>query len=210
MSSSRRGASFAGDKHTAGDQLYEWSDGRLEVAAVDTADTTCGATLGDMHAGSVTFHGPIPEITGGALGHIASAVSQDGSRVFFESPDPWAEVETEIYSEGRCQQPTDLYVRENGETIDISAPPPASPIAATLASSGRHRTARRSSSPAQQQLTPDKTNTNPDLYEYDVETTRSRACRSGPPGYDDANVQSASHLLTARMSTSSRRGSCTR
>ena len=182
---------LAGDKHAAGDQLYEWSDGHLEVAALDSAATTCGATLGDMHAGSVMFHGPIPEITGGALGHIASAVSQDGSRVFFESPDPWAEIETEIYSQGRCQQPTDLYMRENDQTIDISAPPPGVTDRGDARFIGATPDGSRVFFTSPTQLTPSKTNTDPDLYEYDVEDGALTRLSVGPPGYDDANVQSA-------------------
>jgi len=167
---------FAGDTHTQDDQLYEWSDGHLQVAALDSAAATCGATLGDMHGGIV--HG---QTAAGFLGHIASAVSQNGSRVFFESPDPWAE----------CPQPTDLYMREGDQTIDISAPPPGVADRGDARFVGASPDGSHVFFTTPTQLTPSKTSTDPDLYEYDVETGALTRLSVGPPGHDDANVQSA-------------------
>jgi len=179
---------FAGDAHAGGDQLYEWSDGHLQVAALDSAATTCGATLGDMHGGTVLYDGVVPGIVGGALGHIASAVSRDGSRVFLESPDPWAEATTAV--RGRCP-PTDLYLREDDQTIDISAPPPGVADRGDARFVGATPDGSRVFFTTPTQLTASKTNTGPDLYEYDVETGALTRLSVGPPGHDDANVQSA-------------------
>ncbi|MGO8904622.1 MAG: hypothetical protein ACLQMH_03245 [Solirubrobacteraceae bacterium] len=128
-----------------------------------------------MHQGSAGS-------SAGALGHIASAVSQDGSRVFFESPDPWV----------GCAQPTDLYVRENAHTtVDISAAPPGVTDRGDARFIGATPDGSQVFFTTPTQLTASKTNTDPDLYSYDLETHALTRLSVGPPGHDDANVQSA-------------------
>jgi hypothetical protein len=80
--------------------LYEWIDGELRLVNVTNAGTlvsACGAMLG---------YGISPE---GQFAH--NAVSEDGSKIFFTSP------------ELNCGEPTRLYMRVDGtETVEVSAP----------------------------------------------------------------------------------------
>lgn len=87
-----------------GAQLYEWAAGQLRVAGVlpDGSIPAGGALAGDAEGV-------------GYPGFVEHAISTDGSRVFFESPDPVTEL-----AEG---MPRQLYVRIDGErTVDVSAP----------------------------------------------------------------------------------------
>jgi hypothetical protein len=83
--------------------LYEWSEGRLRLVNVDSEGkllNPCGATLG--------------EAGGNGEGTAINAVSADGSRVFFTSP--------EAPGLAGCPEPQ-LYMRVGGkETVDLSEP----------------------------------------------------------------------------------------
>lgn len=90
--------------------LYDWTGGQLRLVNVKgegsnaEALNRCGAVLGEGFPGE----GP------GAVG----AVSADGSKIFFTSPEPTA---------GRlgtaCEEPSHLYMRVDGrETVEVSAP----------------------------------------------------------------------------------------
>jgi hypothetical protein len=85
--------------------LYEWSEGRLQLVNVDGEGrllNSCGAALGSPTQGSSGEGGTI------------NAVSADGSRVFFTSP-----AEQELPG---CPEPQ-LYMRVDGrETVDVSEP----------------------------------------------------------------------------------------
>ncbi|HTC60922.1 MAG TPA: NHL repeat-containing protein [Solirubrobacteraceae bacterium] len=89
--------------------LYDASNGGLSLVNVNTDGTLtsrCGAVLGG--AGG---RGP------GGGSH--NAVSSDGSKIFFTSPDPYGSG-FHCRAEGYAPQ---LYMRENGErTVEISAP----------------------------------------------------------------------------------------
>ena len=80
--------------------LYEWVGGQLQLVNVTDAGSlvsACGAMLG---------YGTEPE---GNFAH--NAVSEDGSKILFTSPEPG------------CGAPTKLYMRVDGsETIEVSAP----------------------------------------------------------------------------------------
>jgi hypothetical protein len=146
------------DTHTPGaNQVYEWTQaGGLRLAGVDSAGTAtspCGAVLAD-----------------GVGGLSRHDVSQDGSRVFFESPDPLQHTH-ELSSP--CDRPVELYMRENGSaTIDISKPPGGvSDYGASFV--GASQDGSRVFFISESALTPDKAQSGPgyaDLYEYDSET----------------------------------------
>jgi hypothetical protein len=168
-------AQLAGDTHTAGRQLYEWtSAGGLHVVGVDDTGepvSSCGAVLA------------------GGEGLSYPDVSQDGSRVFFQAPDPSGS------GDPACRQPSELYVRENGSTtVEISKAPPGAAecepgvteCAATFV--GASSDGSKVFFVTRTQLTPDKADSDPDLYEYDVETGALTRLSVGPPSYDDADV----------------------
>jgi hypothetical protein len=171
-------AQLASDTHAAGEQVYEWtSAGGLHVVGVDDAGNpvnSCGAVL----AGGTRVSYP--------------DVSQDGSRVFFEAPDPLG---YEVSGDPACKQPSELYVRENGSTtVEVSKAPPGAAecehgvteCAATFV--GASTDGSKVFFVTRSQLTPDKADTDPDLYEYDVETGALTRLSVGPPGYDDADL----------------------
>jgi hypothetical protein len=90
--------------------LYERFDGQTRLVDVNNNGSllsTCGASLGDS---ALNYEG-------------LNAVSDDGSRIFFEdSSDPYVDEEAPCYQEG---QPVvrQLYVREDDQrTIEVSAP----------------------------------------------------------------------------------------
>jgi hypothetical protein len=91
--------------------LYDWTGGELRLVNVKgerphiEALDQCGAELGEG------FPGEAP----GAVG----AVSEDGSKIFFTSPEPAA-----IRFGATCEPPR-LYMRVDGrETVEVSAPAP--------------------------------------------------------------------------------------
>jgi hypothetical protein len=89
-----------------GAELYEWVAGQLRVVGV-------------LPDGSIPAGGAVPGNTQsvGGIEFVEHAISSDGSRIFFESPDPVVE-----QAEGTPRQ---LYVRIKGErTVEVSAPTP--------------------------------------------------------------------------------------
>ncbi len=92
--------------------LYEWTDEYLHLVNVESGPLAnpCGAQLG---AGS--SRGGSGDLTGSTV----HAVSENGSKIFFTSPDP----EAGNISEPGCDEPSRLYMRLNGsETVEVSAP----------------------------------------------------------------------------------------
>jgi hypothetical protein len=187
-------ARLAGDTHTAGRQTYEWtSAGGLRVAGVNDAGepvSSCGAVLA------------------GGRGLSYPDISRDGSRVFFQSPDPRGrELAEDAYKQGEiteseeqvvrkaCEQPVELYIRENGSsTFEISKAPPGAAECETGTSEcaaafvGASEDGSKVFFVTRTRLTPDKNDSDPDLYEYNVETGALKRLSVGPPAYDDANL----------------------
>ncbi len=87
----------------AGAALYKRAGGRTELVNVNSEGSllgACGATIGG-----------VPE--------TYKAVSEDGSRVYFTTPDPRQFVNFTVAS---CQAPAQVYLREGDRTIHISQP----------------------------------------------------------------------------------------
>ena len=156
---------------TAGQSLYDRSESQLNLVSVKPDGTvfTCGAVLGD---GDYSF--------GGTMG----AVSADGSRMFFQTPDPAGSGDPE------CGQPTRLYARVNGtETIEVSAPEhvdPEGPQPVTYM--GASRDGSKVFFLTQEQLTADDPGHAPELYEYDLEAEDLKRISGGPTGTAVGNV----------------------
>jgi len=186
---------FPGDTHIAGDQVYEWtSAGGLHAVGVNEAGepvSSCGAVLASSESSPAGWD-----------------VSGDGSRVFFQSPDPHGSKKAELeYSTGAitlserelvlhaCKQPSELYVREDGSlTIEISKAPHGVPECEPGVSEceahfvGASEDGSKVFFVTSSHLTPGNPNTDPNLYEYDVQTGALKRLSVGEEGYDDADV----------------------
>jgi hypothetical protein len=163
--------------------LYEWVNGQLRIVNITTGGslvTTCGAELGF----GVDVAGK----------HAHNAVSSDGSKIFFTSPDPHAE----NHSEPGCEEPTHLYMRVNGsETVDVSAPDPGvndpngfQSVFYEGASAGGSKVFFITKT----ELTPDDTFHDPEpqtgeLYEYDTNTRTLTRISRGESGVADGIVE---------------------
>jgi Tol biopolymer transport system component len=150
--------------------LYEYSEGHYSLVNEKEGKTTspCGA---------------ISPASEGYVGVYSHAVSSDGSRVFFLSPDPKNNKcyhETESGFEG---VPPELYVREGGRTREVSVPEtgvsdPEGPEPAAFA--GASADGSRVFFITRGELTADDAgNIDPELYEYDTQTEKLTRVSSG-------------------------------
>jgi hypothetical protein len=151
--------------------LYQWTGGQLHLLNVDSDGkllNTCGAQVGGAEAGTAI-----------------NAVSADGSKVFFVSPEP--------ETPPPCPQPQ-LYMRVDGrETVEISKPQ-----GLTVAPSGLGRVFYDGASlngskvffTAESALTRDAGEHGSYLYEYDTEALegqRLTLIANGVEAYDKVN-----------------------
>lgn len=92
------------DTHTAGAGLYMSHEGTLSFIGTDEHGDVvpCGAVLANDNS----------NLAGIGTGFKQDGISEDGRTVAYEAPDPAA----------GCSDPTDVYVRSNGTTIDVSKP----------------------------------------------------------------------------------------
>jgi Tol biopolymer transport system component len=143
-------------------QLYERFNGQTRVVALNSAGNpigTGGAVLGNGRN----------VVPAGASG----AVSDDGSRVFFEAPCPAGQTFTAL--EITCatpppSDPTQLYVRENAQTtVNVGAPERSTPGNAPQTTTFQGATADGSKVlfTTTAQLVDGDTDTSNDLYLYD-------------------------------------------
>jgi hypothetical protein len=88
--------------------LYDWSGGRLRLVnfrSEGSLVSLCGAELGSGAAAETS--------------NTVHAVSEDGSKIFFTSP----QISRALPSEPSCKEPTQLYMRSGeNEPVEISAP----------------------------------------------------------------------------------------
>jgi hypothetical protein len=93
----------------AGEALYDRVAGHTLLVGVNTdgsLTSACGAVLGDGFTSSPSQ---------------ANAVSSDGARIFFESPDPAGSGDASCPPAAGGTQPVEVYVRENAaDTVQIS------------------------------------------------------------------------------------------
>lgn len=158
--------------------LYQWASGHLSLVNVTTAGTltsACGAALG----------------SGIEPGVAHNAVSNDGSKIFFLSPDPTAV--NKGASDPSCSQPTHLYMRLNGnQTVDVSAPSPG-----VNDPTGFHSVAYEGAAAdgskvffiTTTELTADDTDHDLDIYEYDTDSGVLTRVSRGTSGTGNADAQ---------------------
>jgi hypothetical protein len=161
------------------DALYELTGGHVRLVNLTTGGSlvsACGAVLGE---GS---------LVDGGFGAAHNAVSSDGSKAFFESPEPQTGL-----PEPSCEQPQHLYMRVNGsETVDVSAPNPG-----VNDPSGFHPAAYVGAAAngskvffvTETELTADDTTHAFELYEYDTESRTLTRVSRGVSGGAEGNVQ---------------------
>jgi Fibronectin type III domain len=159
--------------------IYQWAAGRLSLVNV----TSAGSLISPCGANSVSRNG---------TGNSPGAVSDDGSKVFFVSPDDGASS-----SDPSCQSPPQLYMRVGGsQTVEISAPDPG-----VVDPSGPQRVIFQGASrdgskvffSTTGELTPDDTGYHDtELYEYDTDTRTLTRISHGnthtAPGYVEDGV----------------------
>lgn len=110
--------------------LFAYSGGSFSTLNVKSNGkllSRCGAVLGGakvLGKNSVTTTG------GTAEGQAYRAISADGSRVLFTSPDPLAAGDGPGCWDGSLVNPPQLYRREGTETFEVSAPSPTAPESA--------------------------------------------------------------------------------
>jgi hypothetical protein len=157
--------------------LYESVNGQLRVVNLTTAGaltSPCGAMLG---------YGP-------AFGEAHNAVSSDGSKIFFVSPDPQAL--SNGASDPSCSDPQHLYMRVNGsEVVDVSAPEPgvADPDGfQRVAYVGASADGSKVFFVTKTELTADDTTHDTELYEYDTDSGALTRVSRGSSGTADGNV----------------------
>jgi hypothetical protein len=170
--------------------LYDWSDGQLHLVNVNTDGSLtnpCGAALGDLtpEEGTIEMQ----------YGEAHNAVSSDGSKIFFVSPDPT----TREYgaTDPSCEGAPQLYMRDSATatTVDISCPAhvpdPDSCGRATYV--GASADGSRVFFTTSTELTADALGTGHDeeLYEYDTQTGALARVSRGASGTAAGEVEYA-------------------
>jgi hypothetical protein len=158
--------------------LFSWRDGVRRLVGVDDDGkllSPCGTALAG-HTVNPTYGSP-------------NAVSTDGSRIFFSSPEP-----SPLVPNPACAAPSELYVRIDDErTVKLSEPEPGvsdpnGTLPATYAgASADGRTVFFTTSQrlvAEDETDPNATNIvrTPDLYSFDVDGGELRLLTGGPGG----------------------------
>jgi hypothetical protein len=182
-------AAAAGGLDEGAPALYESTGGEcsgeaencplVDVKSNGALISRCGAQLG----------------RGRGDGEAYSAVSGDGSRVFFTAPDPpnWAGNEGLNGSPG-CGNPAQLYLRSGGEeTIEVSAPEHGAPEALAghgASFDGASEDGSRVFFTSIGELTHnDEGIHDTELYEYDVQTRQLTRVSAGESGHAAGEVR---------------------
>jgi hypothetical protein len=169
------GASTGTDEGAS--DLYEWTAGRLRLVNVMSDGSLVGACGAKLGFGLSTF------------GRSArNAVSSNGAKVFFTSPDP----QTAHQSEPGCEEPKRLYMRLNAqETVEVSAPEPG-----VVDSTGFHTAEYQGASAdgakvfftTSTELTADDATHANELYEYNTNTHTLTRISRGVSGHAEGAV----------------------
>jgi sugar lactone lactonase YvrE len=155
-----------GDSHDSGRGIYASHDGELEYLGLDEngAPLPCGAVIADNYSNRI------------GTGFQQSGISADGQTVAFESPDPLS----------GCAQPTDVYVRRDGQSVNISRPRNGNPDEGAVFA-GASRDGELTYFTTASQLVPADTDTERDIYAYDL-TSDTQRLISGGVSVDGINL----------------------
>ena len=149
--------------------IYERTGGVTRAVGLDSSGTLInvnGAVAGAGYTHNAFF--------GDNNLNVRNAISRDGSRIFFESPDTTL-----------AGAKPEIYLRSNGQTVQVSAPETGvSDPAGTLAKRYEGATADGSKVffTTVQQLTSDDTDSSSDLYQYDVASGTLSRLSTGASG----------------------------
>jgi hypothetical protein len=174
----------------AGLALYDRTAGHTVLVGVRTGDSltsACGAviaappTIGSTGAQTI--------VTLGSL-QPSNAVSSDGSRVFFESPDPAGSGDASCSTQQGGTQPVEIYLRQgNATTTEISMSQKTGSVGTPAPDGATFQAATPDGSKvlftSPDALTDDATGTGPYLYEYNVDAS------GNPLTFLAANAQAA-------------------
>jgi hypothetical protein len=164
----------------AGFALYDRAHGQTVLVGIDTAGSltsTCGAVLGnDASAAEVAVQD-------------TNAVSSDGSRIFFESPDPGGTGAASCSPQRGGSQPVEVYLREHAaSTTEVSLSQKTGSVGAQAPDGATYQGASRDGSrvffTSPDQLTDNAVPPAPfaeDLYVYDVASRVLTFIASGKP-----------------------------
>jgi cell division septation protein DedD len=160
--------------------LYEEVGGKLRLVNVNTngsLTSRCGAVLG---------------VSSQRAGGTHDAVSSDGSKIFFTSPDPLA-YGFHCWNKGSPEgSPPEVYARVDGErTVEVSAPDPGvkDPLGMQLAVFvGASADGSKVFFLTSTELTADDKTHGTELYEYDTVTSTLTRVSRGESGSTDGNV----------------------
>jgi VCBS repeat-containing protein len=164
-----------GDTHSTGHEVYESTGGRTRLVGVlpDGSVDACGASLGET----------TPTVLNGPSWAVRGTVSDDGSRIIFETPD----VRPHEDSDPACSARTEIYQRVDGtSTIHVSAshrssPDPSGPWDKMYMAASKDGT--KILFATVEQLTDDDTDSGLDLYLYDGATGGLTRVTSGSSGH---------------------------
>jgi hypothetical protein len=167
----------------AGFALYDREHGQTLLVGVDTAGSltsTCGAVLGNDTSGDDV---PLRGV------QDTNAVSSDGSRIFFESPDPSGKGPASCPPNGGGTQPVEVYLREDAATTtEVSLSQRTGSVGAQAPGGATYQGAARDGSrvffTSPDQLTNDAiaaSGGKEDLYAYDVASRSLMFIANGTP-----------------------------
>jgi hypothetical protein len=154
-------------KTAAREMVYERTGGVTRAVGLDSSGTLINVNGAVPGAGLTHGFGDTNQ-------NLRNAISQDGSRIFFESPDPTL-----------AGAKPEIYMRSNGQTTQVSAPQPGVVDPAGILAK-RYEGATADGSKVffttAQQLTSDDTDSSSDLYQYDVASGTLTRLSTGASG----------------------------
>lgn len=197
--------------------VYDYTGGSLHLVNVNTDGSLvspCGAGYAQLSKGNGTPGiGPrktagegleeyVPDDEAGGWMDFANTISSDGSKVFFQSPDPYALANGA--TDPSCSEPTQLYMRDQatGTTVEVSAPQggivdPNGPQPAYFV--GASADGSKVFFITKAELTPDDAGIHDtELYEYDTLTGKLTRVTRGSSGTADANLREGDIMAIAR------------
>ncbi len=184
----------------AGYALYDRTGGHTVLVGVNTdrsLTSACGSVIAAPPTIGFALNSP------GQSLQPSNAVSSDGSRVFFESPDPAASGDPSCSRQKGGTQPVELYLRQgNATTTEISLSQKTGSVGTPAPDGATFQAASSDGSKvlftSPDQLTNDAAGVPPYLYEYDVNVSGDPLTFLGTNAFDAASGSQTSVLGFSR------------